>query len=66
MTSKIVWQVKQNKLGEFEAGEPKSLLAKYTVGLNDLAVPTRSLMRLLYLRLLGRRYTFQDCSQSHE
>ena len=65
MTSKIVRQVKQNNLGEFEAGEPKSLLAKYTVGLNDLAVPTRSLRRL-YLRLLGRRYTFQDCSQSHE
>ena len=65
MTSKIVRQVKQNKLGEFEAGEPKSLLAKYTVGLNDLAVPLRSLRRL-YLRLLGRRYTFQDCSQSHE
>ena len=65
MTNKIVRQVKQNKLGEFEAGKPKSLLAKYTVGLNDLAVPTRSLRRL-YLRLLGRRYTFQDCSQSHE
>ena len=65
MTNKIVRQVKQNKLGEFEAGEPKSLLAKYTVGLNDLAVPTCSLRRL-YLRLLGRRYTFQDCSQSHE
>ena len=43
--------------GEFyEAGRPKTSLAKYSVEFNDLAVQMRP-HRIVYLSLLGRPYT---------
>ena len=46
-----------------EAAQPKTLLAKYSIEFNDLAVQMRA-HRIAYLRLFGRPYTLLYVSRS--